>query len=197
MFLGFSIISAVLGGIIVTLYSTSIVAGRGIKEYFTSQSENSLLFDQEFLESSLKNYHAEMDISTAIMVLGIAEIVFGIWAAICCSVMNPFARCNEVSQQVWIPEEGNKNTLHPVTLSIKTSYLVRRRKLHPTPPEVRGGLKEMASLFKNISTPMGSSYTFLHRISNQSIQLSKLESCEHPLIHHFVIFFKHIILIAY
>jgi len=100
MFLGFSIISAVLGGIIVTLYSTSIVAGRGIKEYFTSQSENSLLFDQEFLESSLKNYHAEMDISTAIMVLGIAEIVFGIWAAICCSVMNPFARCNEVSQQV-------------------------------------------------------------------------------------------------
>ena len=153
MFLGFSIISAVLGGIIVTLYSTSIVAGRGIKEYFTSQSENSLLFDQEFLESSLKNYHAEMDISTAIMVLGIAEIVFGIWAAICCSVMNPFARCNEVSQQVWIPEEGNKNTLHPVTLSSKTSYLVRRRKLHPTPTEVRGVLKEMASFLRTYLHP--------------------------------------------
>jgi len=77
VFMGFSIASAVLGGTIIICYSS--VIGENLKAYRRS--------DRDY------EYYANMAISASILVLGIAEFVIGIWAAICCCKMNPCKYC--------------------------------------------------------------------------------------------------------
>ena len=73
MFMGFSITSAVLGGIIVAFYGMVI----GDKADYSGGHE----------------YVARMAICAVILTLGIAEFIIGIWAAVCCCLMKPCTCC--------------------------------------------------------------------------------------------------------
>ncbi|XP_078382752.1 uncharacterized protein LOC144665383 [Oculina patagonica] len=73
VFMGFSITSAVLGGIIVTFYS--------------------MAFGGEIGYSGENGYDARMAICAVILTLGIAEFIIGIWAAVCCCLMKPCTCC--------------------------------------------------------------------------------------------------------
>ena len=74
--MGFSIMSAVMGGIIIICYSIVIAFNRRSSYYG---------YDRE--------YDTKMAISAIILVLGIAEFVIGIWAAVCCCMMNACTCC--------------------------------------------------------------------------------------------------------
>ena len=85
--MGFSITSAVLGGLIILCYSISINESRERKQR-----------KLEYLE----NYDASMAIRAIILILGIVEFVIGAWAAICCCQMTGCECCaspNQVRQQ--------------------------------------------------------------------------------------------------
>ena len=72
--MGFSITSAVLGGIIVAFYSMTI----GDKAGYSGGRE----------------YVARMAICAVILTLGAAEFIIGIWAAVCCFFfMKPCTCC--------------------------------------------------------------------------------------------------------
>ncbi|KAJ7376823.1 hypothetical protein OS493_032289 [Desmophyllum pertusum] len=91
VFMGFSITSAVFGGIIIICYGISIAVYRD--EYVYSYND----YDGNYgynLRSRHYNYDAEMAITAIILILGIVEFVIGIWAAVCLCLMNPCACCN-------------------------------------------------------------------------------------------------------
>ena len=81
VFMGFSITSAVMGGIIIICYSIVIAINRD--GYYYDRYD---YYDDSYRTRNI--YNAKMAISAIILVLGIAEFVIGIWAAICCCVMN-------------------------------------------------------------------------------------------------------------
>jgi len=95
--MGFSITSAVLGGIIIICYSVSIAEYRRRKDRYSSPTYY-YRYDNEYIRRKLKNYEAEMAISAIVLVLGIAEFVIGIWAPILCCLMKPCGCCNGASQ---------------------------------------------------------------------------------------------------
>lgn len=75
VFMGFSITSAVLGGLIIICYSISIAMQRP--------------YNRRYYESlRYRNYDEEMAISAIILILGIIEFAIGIWAAVCVCFMN-------------------------------------------------------------------------------------------------------------
>ncbi|KAL9961033.1 hypothetical protein ACROYT_G029913 [Oculina patagonica] len=73
IFMGFSITSAVFGGIMIICYSLAIV-----------------IYRNEYKRST---YDAEMALSGIILTLGIVEIVTGIWTAVCLCLMKPCTCC--------------------------------------------------------------------------------------------------------
>ena len=74
VFMGFSITSAVFGGIIIIAYSITIASYRDYYNYYSR---------------SYYKYDAEMAISALILILGIVEFATGIWAAVCLCLMKP------------------------------------------------------------------------------------------------------------
>ena len=87
--MGFCITSAVFGGIIIICYSLNIQDGR-------RRDSN----------------HSQMAINICMLLLGITEIVIGIWAPICCCLMLPCSDgccCEAVPQhQVRISGRGRE-----------------------------------------------------------------------------------------
>jgi len=77
--MGFSITSAVMGGIIIICYSIVIANARRYYRYYAYYYG--------------RQYDTKMAISAIILVLGIAEFVIGIWAAVCCCMMNACTCC--------------------------------------------------------------------------------------------------------
>ena len=75
--MGFSTASTMLGGTIIICYSA--VNNENIKAYRRSEHRDL--------------YYANMATSAITLVLGIAEFVIEIWAAICCCKMNPSKYC--------------------------------------------------------------------------------------------------------
>ena len=80
--MGFSITSAVLGGIIIICYSISIAIYRD---------------DYHYSYRKHRFYNAEMALSAIILILGIVEFAIGIWASVCICLMNP---CGPPPQRV-------------------------------------------------------------------------------------------------
>ena len=99
--MGFSITSAVLGGVIIICYSLSIASCRDRKERYDRYYR---YYSRSYVKSKLKNYEPEMAISAMIIILGIVEFVIGIWTPICCCLMSSCACCVP-RQQVRIPEK--------------------------------------------------------------------------------------------
>ena len=84
--MGFSITSAVFGGIIIIFYSIAI-AFSGKEDY-----------------DPYDNIVPEMVLSVIILMLGTVEIAIGIWAAVCLCVMKPCTCCYGNPQQVCHPK---------------------------------------------------------------------------------------------
>ena len=104
--MGFSITSAVFGGLIITFYSIAINSN-SYKDYYDSYylvdyiAINSRSY-KDYYDSYYLAYEAELSITGIILFIGILEFLLGIWAAICCCVMKVCACCNihAQSQQV-------------------------------------------------------------------------------------------------
>ena len=89
--MGFSITSAVFGGLIITFYSIAIDS-HSYKDYHDSY----YLVDEAELNHSIEE--AKYSITGIILFIGILEFLLGIWAAICCCVMKVCACCNSHAQ---------------------------------------------------------------------------------------------------
>ena len=89
IFMGFSITSAVFGGIIIICYSISIAIYRDHYYYYS-------------VRYSERYYDEEMALTVIILILGIAEFAIGIWASVCICLTNPCQTCcyNTQQQQV-------------------------------------------------------------------------------------------------
>ena len=108
--MGFSITSAVLGGVIIICYSLSIASCQDRKERYDRYYR---YYSRSYIKSKLKNYEPEMAISAMIIILGIVEFVIGIWTPICCCLMSSCACCVP-RQQVRIQEKTTTNRTIPI-----------------------------------------------------------------------------------
>ncbi len=75
--MGFSITSAVFGGIIIICYSISIAIYGDRNAYIFRKS----------------GYDADMAFTAIILILGIVEFVIGIWVSVCLCLMRPCTCC--------------------------------------------------------------------------------------------------------
>lgn len=104
VFMGFSITSAVLGGLIIYCYGAVTAT---ISERHRRSTYGYYWYREQYSD-------ADLAISIMILILGITEFVIGIWAAVCCCLMKPCTCCapNPV-QQVRISEKRNQYSLRP------------------------------------------------------------------------------------
>ena len=93
VFMGFSITSAVFGGIIIIAYSITI-AFANYYDYYRYD------YDNDYSETYTYRrypYDAKMGLAAVILVLGIIEFGAGIWVSICLCLMKPCCADSEVS----------------------------------------------------------------------------------------------------
>ncbi|KAL9961032.1 hypothetical protein ACROYT_G029912 [Oculina patagonica] len=79
VFMGFSITSAVFGGIIIICYSLSIAVYRDVY--------------RSWYRNRRSEYDADMALMAIILILGIVEFAIGIWASVCLCLMKPCTCC--------------------------------------------------------------------------------------------------------
>ncbi|XP_078382695.1 uncharacterized protein LOC144665333 [Oculina patagonica] len=92
IFMGFSITSAVFGGIIIIFYSIAIAEYRGRYGGYRSY----------YYRYRRSGYDEDMAFSAIILVLGIVEFATGIWASVCLCLMKPCTCCYSGSA----PQQG-------------------------------------------------------------------------------------------
>ena len=86
--MGFSITSAVLGGVIIICYSIAISQLRRYHSYYN--------YDYyRYYERYYYNYRGKMAILAIMLILGIVTFGAGIWAAICICLMKPCGCCGQ------------------------------------------------------------------------------------------------------
>ncbi|XP_074607296.1 uncharacterized protein LOC141860170 isoform X1 [Acropora palmata] len=90
VFMGFSITSAVLGGIIIIAYSI-LFANVSYSQYYGNGYSYSTSRYPRY------SYSAKMGLAAVILILGIVEFATGIWVSICLCVMKPC--CTDSEQQ--------------------------------------------------------------------------------------------------
>ena len=89
IFMGFSITSAVLGGIIIIAYSITI-AHAGYYGYYYD-------YYYGYGRTHRYSYSAKMGLAAVILILGIIEFGTGIWVSICLCVIKPCCTDSQVS----------------------------------------------------------------------------------------------------
>lgn len=115
--MGFSITSAVLGGIIIIFYSITIAHERKYYSYSYHYSYR------------LHSYKTEMALASITLILGIVEFAIGIWAAVCCCLM-------QVCCSAPPPQQGQ------VMYTVNTGYAVAQMSGGPVavPMQTAGGM---------------------------------------------------------
>lgn len=98
--MGFSITSAVLGGIIIICYSISIA-----------------MYREQYKHRKSQYYDIEMAITSIILVLGIVQLVIGILAAGCISATTPLC-CGTPQQVRCVPKVINRHCLGAIAESL-------------------------------------------------------------------------------
>ena len=131
--MGFSITSAVIGGVVIICCSLSIEFFRWRKEYLLSRVEDPTLLDEK-----LENYDAEMVIIVIILVLGTVEFVIGIVTSICSCLMKPCTCCSccetclvHPQQVLCHPRQAIYGTFFPLYPSARKYQLVTLGKIPP------------------------------------------------------------------
>ncbi|CAH3186538.1 unnamed protein product, partial [Porites evermanni] len=98
VFMGFSITSAVFGGIIILFYSIgiSLIISKDSEIYYDDVESYNKYYhikDSEIyyddVESYNKYYHIKVVILPVMLIIGIATFLIGIWAAICTCLLKP------------------------------------------------------------------------------------------------------------
>ncbi|XP_029213474.2 uncharacterized protein LOC114977050 [Acropora millepora] len=99
LFMGFAITSAVFGGIIIIMYSSSIENA----SYFYYNCSG----DMDPVPTTRCNlkysYKAKLGLAVVILILGIIEVVTGVWVSICLCLMNLRCRHLEELEPLVIP----------------------------------------------------------------------------------------------
>ena len=107
MFMGFSITSAVFGGIIIICYSMAIANQSDYTSdpYYNDYNGYGPTEDYYFTGyRRYVNWDTEMTLNAIILILGIVEFGIGIWAAVCLCMMKPCTCCyGNLPQQVRYP----------------------------------------------------------------------------------------------
>ena len=111
MFMGFSITSAVFGGIIIISYSMAIAIYRDDYDYvykpYHNEYDPTARYRYNYgtrIRVREDNFDTEMALSAIILILGIVEFAIGIWAAVCLCMMTPCTCCyGNPPQQVSYP----------------------------------------------------------------------------------------------
>ena len=89
--MGFSITSAVLGGIIIIFYSIAISDLRRYHSY----NEEEYYYYRYGITAEKHSYRGKMAILASMLVLGSLTFGAGIWAAICTCLMKPCSCCGQ------------------------------------------------------------------------------------------------------
>ena len=96
VFMGFSITSAVLGGVIIICYSIAISQ---LRRYDSRRNRSRTYYDYDSYNYRYGrdnyNYHGKMAVLAIMLVLGIVTFGAGIWAAICTCLMKPCGCCGQ------------------------------------------------------------------------------------------------------
>ena len=106
--MGFSITSAVLGGVIIIAYSVAIAASRD--DYYHDYDPYNHYGPTEdyHYNGYRRNRRYTSDVYLAlcavILILGIVEFAIGIWAAVCLCIMKPCTCCYGNPPQVCHPK---------------------------------------------------------------------------------------------
>ena len=104
--MGFSITSAVLGGIIIIVYSVTIVTA----SYFQYYHDYDLCGCPTAVTNIDQRYNAKMGLAAVILALGVIEFCTGLWVSICLCVMKPCCADLEVLKfSLVIDSEGKSN----------------------------------------------------------------------------------------
>ena len=90
--MGFSITSAVFGGIIIICYSVMLVYVDNYYDYYGGYNYKYYRYGPYQY-----SYTTKMALSVIVLILGIVEFVMGIWAAVCLCVMKPCCGPAQVS----------------------------------------------------------------------------------------------------
>jgi len=94
LFMGFAIASAVFGGIIIIMYSSSIENA----SYFYYNYCSGDMDPVPTTRCNLKySYKAKLGLAVVILILGIIEVVTGVWVSTCLCLMNP--RCRHLEER--------------------------------------------------------------------------------------------------
>ncbi|KAL9970395.1 hypothetical protein ACROYT_G022765 [Oculina patagonica] len=88
VFMGFSITSAILGGVIVIYYSFAIARLRDKWNFRSSR------YGDDLSPKYRRIFTNEMALSVTILILGIVGLVIGIWAVVCLCQMKPCTCCS-------------------------------------------------------------------------------------------------------
>ncbi|XP_068737649.1 uncharacterized protein [Montipora capricornis] len=83
VFMGFSITSAVFGGIIIICYSVMLAYVDYYSNYYDGYNTYHRYRRYQY------SYDTKMALSVIVLILGIVEFAMGIWAAVCLCVMKP------------------------------------------------------------------------------------------------------------
>ena len=92
--MGFSITSAVLGGIIIISYSVTIAHANYWRYYYHDYDYYGYARSYRYQRYS---YIDKMGLAAVILILGIVEFATGMWVSICLCVMKPCCTDPEVS----------------------------------------------------------------------------------------------------
>ena len=96
VFMGFSITSAVLGGVIIICYSIAISQ---LRRYDSRRNRSRTYYNYNSYSYRYGrdnyNYHGKMAVLAIMLVLGIVTFGTGIWAAICTCLMKPCSCCGQ------------------------------------------------------------------------------------------------------
>ena len=102
--MGFSITSAVFGGIIVFAYSISIAYYRDYYRDYDDRDYNDYSPTRDYYYDGYGSLRYTVDaimaLGVIILILGIVEFAIGIWAAVCLCLMKPCTCCYGNPQQV-------------------------------------------------------------------------------------------------
>ena len=100
VFMGFSITSALFGGTIIIAYTITIAYARYSYYYYYYKS----VYDPTNGSTSFKmyrhqrySYDAKMGLAAVILLLGVIEVVTGIWVSVCLCMMKPCCTDSQVS----------------------------------------------------------------------------------------------------
>ena len=107
--MGFSITSAVLGGVIIIFYSIAIAVNRDDRYYYDYDYDSNYNHygpteDYYGYRRIRHTFDVEMALSAIILILGIVAFGIGIWAAVCLCIMKPCTCCYGNPQQVCHPK---------------------------------------------------------------------------------------------